>query len=219
MKLRSTLLAVITLLVSAPSWAVEVDGKDWLQPVDFLPNLSWNDVAVVCPPPTGACNGTLGTTDVTGYTWASVDDINSLFNVYGVAPPLSGPDYRETIDSAWAPAILGDFDATYADVRIEQVWGWSRTVSSQSEAYAPAVEFYPDPLTHDPREDEANTEATYQPATQYPDLGAWLYLDLTAPDPTPVPTPVPTSGIYGLILTILGLAFVAMRRLSRRKAI
>ena len=85
------------LLVLAFGWTasvtatpiVTVDGTDWLQPVDF-DRLSWNDASSVCDTTTGACTGVLGSTDVTGYTWASVDDVNTLFNYFLTGDPM-GP--------------------------------------------------------------------------------------------------------------------------------
>lgn len=108
-------LALFVLFQAAPSWAQSVvrAGKEWLQPLDFV-NLSWNNVAAVCPPPSGACSGFLNGIDVTGYTWATVDDMNALFSSYGIVPPMGpGPDDQGGgINSPWAPLLHSDFDAT-----------------------------------------------------------------------------------------------------------
>jgi hypothetical protein len=60
---------------------VTVDGTDWAQ-VDLFTNLSWNDINAVCP--AGVCvnSGTLNGYDMTGWAWASLGDINDLFNYY-----------------------------------------------------------------------------------------------------------------------------------------
>jgi hypothetical protein len=71
---------------------VAVDGKEWAQ-VDQFTNLSWNDINSVCP--AGLCSGILNGYDMTGWTWASVDDVSVLFNHYlgrdelGPAPDAS----------------------------------------------------------------------------------------------------------------------------------
>ena len=72
-----------------------VDGREWLQPADFT-YLSWNDINAVCPE--GACAGTLNDHDMTGWTWASVDDVNALFNAYREAgrPILEDFTYTTT---------------------------------------------------------------------------------------------------------------------------
>jgi len=57
---------------------ITIDGKDWAQPVLFS-NLSWNDVNAVCLG--GICGPTLlNGYDVSGWTWATVTDIDVLFN-------------------------------------------------------------------------------------------------------------------------------------------
>jgi len=55
--------------------AVTIGGKYWLQPAHFG-NYSYSQVSDVCPD--GACSGRLpgSTIDLTGYTWASIEDIN-----------------------------------------------------------------------------------------------------------------------------------------------
>ncbi len=79
-------LAIFT--IAMPSWghsgSVIQDGKEWLQPVDFTgrPSYTYDEVNEVCP--SGVCSGTLpgDSFDLTGYTWASLDDVNALFNSY-----------------------------------------------------------------------------------------------------------------------------------------
>jgi hypothetical protein len=69
---------------------VTVDGTDWAQ-VDLFTDLSWNDINTVCPG--GVCGaGTLNGYDMSGWEWASVSDLNSLFNGYLSAQGVSG-DY------------------------------------------------------------------------------------------------------------------------------
>ena len=71
---------------------IKVDGKEWLQPALFT-NLSWNDINAVCSADTGVCSGVLNDYEVTGWTWASVDDVNALFNHYIGRDELGpGPD-------------------------------------------------------------------------------------------------------------------------------
>jgi hypothetical protein len=58
---------------------IKVDGKEWYQPYLFQ-NLSWNDINVVCPE--GECKGTLKGYDLTGWSWASMSDVQALLNYY-----------------------------------------------------------------------------------------------------------------------------------------
>jgi hypothetical protein len=84
-----------------PSWSLDsvtADGKEWLQPKDFV-SYSYNQVSEVCPE--GVCTGKLPGSNVnlTGYIWASIDDAESLFSYY----------------SESARRILEDFAYTYND--------------------------------------------------------------------------------------------------------
>jgi hypothetical protein len=72
------------------------NGKEWLQINRFL-NTSWNQIAAKCPTNGTPCTGTIAGVDVTGWTWASQDDVRTLFS-YSVpeilnTPTLSGPEY------------------------------------------------------------------------------------------------------------------------------
>lgn len=86
---------------------VAVEGHEWAQ-VDLFGNTSWNEIDAVCPG--GACSGILNGYDVSGWTWASVDDVNRLLNSYDIDPSLgpgpTGPSYKG--NSAWADAFSAD---------------------------------------------------------------------------------------------------------------
>ncbi len=87
---------------------VSVDGREWAQ-VDLFTNLSWNDINAVCPE--GACVGILNGHDMTGWTWASVDELNALFNFYigsNAIGPGADDQYTDPANSAWAPAFFSD---------------------------------------------------------------------------------------------------------------
>ena len=57
---------------------VVIDGKAWLQPVEFV-DYGWSDIAQVCDPSEAVCSGSLGERDLTGYTWASQLDVSTLY--------------------------------------------------------------------------------------------------------------------------------------------
>ncbi|MCP3883062.1 MAG: hypothetical protein GY701_32385 [Sulfitobacter sp.] len=204
-------LAVIFTLFSTAALAQPVikDGKEWLQPADFV-NLSWDDVAVVCDPGTGACSGTLGTTDVTGYTWASVDDVKGLFNAYGVTPPLAAIDQRLESGSSWAPLALSDFDPTDIGKGSRAAWAWASDSPSSGFGYSPLIR----DRSHANAYDDADAGSYHSSVYATRSIGAWLYREPSSAGPSPVPT-APT---YVLIFTVLGLLVIATRRLSRRNA-
>jgi hypothetical protein len=203
------LLAVATLLIATPSWAQSVirDGNEWLQPADFV-NLSWDTVNIACPPPGNLCAGSLNSTDVTGYTWASQAEIDALLAGYGV-PPATATEFGST----WAPAVLADFRPSNADPTVEQI-----TVFFSDLPGAPntvGVESISNSVL--PAEQDIHFHQTGPADLASSFVGHWFYRAATPTIPTTPATSVPTISAYGLVLTVLGLIIVATRRLSRRK--
>lgn len=103
-------LCALTLMTVAPANAaymapVSVDGREWLQPVDFL-NTSWNDVAGVCDPISGACDGSLNGGSLSGWTWASIQDVSYLFDFFR-------DNYGSGQSAASAVFINADFERTF----------------------------------------------------------------------------------------------------------
>ncbi len=110
---------------------VMVNGRQWYQPTLFK-GVGWNAINAVCP--AGVCinGGVLNGHDMTGWTWASVEDMNSMFNFYiaGSSQPVMGPGpsssygsyippepYRTLYQDGFIPTGEGDSTILY---------GWSR---------------------------------------------------------------------------------------------
>jgi hypothetical protein len=91
-----------------------VDGKEWLQPADFI-GYTYNQVSMACP--ASVCSGTLfgSAIDLTGYTWASIEDVSALFNAYGLDPPFTGPFQERRGDYQAYVAASQDFESTDHD--------------------------------------------------------------------------------------------------------
>lgn len=125
---------------------VTIDGKEWLQPADFV-GYTFDQVNAVCP--TGVCSGSLpgSTFDLTGYTWASIMDVSSLFNAYGVSPPFTEPFQERYGDSNLNPYIARDFDIThgacYGDCPVGHLYitGMVRDPAPGVEVYAPYIHY------------------------------------------------------------------------------
>lgn len=103
---------------------VTVQGRQWAQPDLFL-NLSWDTINAVCPG--GACgsDAILNGWDVSGWTWASTEDLNNLFNYYSVnssdpIPNLLGPGPSSANSESTVPYSYGQL--FYLD-------GWRATSS------------------------------------------------------------------------------------------
>jgi hypothetical protein len=205
-------LAIALALQTSTSSAQSVvrDGKEWLQPVDF-DGLSWDEVNAVCPAPAGACAGTLNGINVTGYTWASVDDMNVLFNSYGISPPLGpGPDIYFEWPSTWAPQYFMDFEDMTTTPPTASTFGWTRSTvpDDVSRAYAASLQYSTVPEDTD----AANTGSV---GLKSVGIGAYIWRQATSPSPSAAA--IPTMSVYGLALTVLSLLLVAARHLLKIK--
>jgi len=169
------LMPVFTLpQPNSNSDVVIVNGRVWAQPGLFA-ELSWNEIKAKCPSgPPGVCFGALNGYDVTGWIWASRDDITALFNSY-IGSDVLGPDadyFRES-ESEWLRRFIDDgWISVSSDTYF--VMGLTRdsfNVEGWGEAYAPYIlkEVYPGRpdidvahIGHDLNLDERGS-------------GAWLY--------------------------------------------
>lgn len=103
--------------------AVVLDGKNWMQVTQSV-NFTYNNLAGVCSLTTGACNGSVtnavGTTlDLTGWTWASHDDMASLFQSVTGAPAgtfdaAQGSYFQSHQSGSWADQFI-DTDGAGSD--------------------------------------------------------------------------------------------------------
>lgn len=161
---------------------VMVNGKMWAQ-VDLFRYLNWNAINAVCP--AGDCidGGVLNGYDMTGWTWASVDDVNGLFNFYlgGSVLGPGGASYSEP-DSTWAPAFFGsgwrgipgsDYVAMHGylsdslDLGEYGMWG----------AYARLVNWHqdevPEPYRYDDSVETGTFDAAWNPGNNL--VGGWFF--------------------------------------------
>lgn len=74
---------------------VTMNGKAWA-PMSGFGDLSWDDINAVCPVTNGGhclAGGKLMEYDMTGWTWASVEDVNALINSLSGSEVIGpGPD-------------------------------------------------------------------------------------------------------------------------------
>lgn len=152
----NTLLIVLVLCLQG-TWShadvVTVEEHDWL-PLRTADGgvgvVSWDDIHAICNATTGACEGTLNGVLLTGWTWASVDDVNALFNSYFPSirdEPLPvwtdlgpGPDDASTDVDYWANTwvfssefgLTDTLESSFGDLffpSFQLVWfstGWTR---------------------------------------------------------------------------------------------
>lgn len=200
MKLKIVLTSAITLLLSVPTWAVEVKGRVWLQPADYT-GLSWNDVDAQCPLPDRLCTGG-PIPGIAGYYWATGQEIEALYASFGAPPPPASES-----NSAWATAIHNAFSPTLLNAFGDAI---VTIISDELPADLADRNYLVDGnLISDFHvySDEIETKSFASAET-----GHHFY------QPLPAPKAVPALSSYGLLLTSLGLIIVALRRLYTKQA-
>lgn len=153
-----------------------VNGTEWAQ-ADLFIDLSWHEINAVCPAGVCTAGATLNGYDMTGWRWATADEVNALFNFYLGSNLLGpGPDYIFLKDAPWGPAMLDDgwresYSATapYNQVTIR---GWlSNGLNGQGYALIGMWNNYIDPS----RSDSVDTRSIMYPAIVLDTMGAWFY--------------------------------------------
>ncbi len=86
---------------------VIVDAVEWAQP-DLFADLNWTEIDAVCSG--GTCGaGTLNGYDMGGWVWATLEEMNQLFNSYiGSNVMGPGPDIHFGIDTSASEAFFND---------------------------------------------------------------------------------------------------------------
>ncbi|MFT4518474.1 MAG: hypothetical protein ACI9JM_000855 [Halioglobus sp.] len=154
---------------------VTANGEEWIQP-DLFRNLTWDEISAACP--AGVCSGALSEYDMDGWTWASIDDVNALFNFYIGSNLLGmGPDtYSDVNTSGWATAFFNDgWRPTFFNGLFQRVYGYSSydLTSNSDICYSPS---FADALLPIPGLiDVAHTDSTKLRCGAGGSEGAWLY--------------------------------------------
>ena len=115
--------------------AVVIGDKLWAQPMQFN-GLTWSDIDRVCPAPTRVCSGPLRLLDVTGWTWASTDDVLALLNSF-FGTSLSEP-YDAVYDNGRpviSPVLFRYLRSEYREYDGAHVYAWASDEANVVEAY------------------------------------------------------------------------------------
>ena len=151
---------------------ISVAGSVWAQ-TDLFTGLSWNAINAVCPAPTGDCinGGTLNGYNMTGWSWASVDEVNDLFNAYiGGGAMGPGKDSYLEQNSAWAPAFYSaGWRATLTGGSSQQIIGWL----NEADTILGSQAFLSDQLGGSA--DQASTFSANLKSSSNGNWGAWFY--------------------------------------------
>lgn len=157
---------------------VIVNGNEWAQPIEFLA-LKRSEIAAVCP--AGVCSGSLNGFDMNGWTWASSDDVNALFNHYIGSDELGpGPDWADLPSIFWHSQFFMQFQNTSIVNSHLAIEGWLRECSfieylAGNNGHLGSIIVYEDGgnLTSNPG--TAPTSVAPDCEGQENGIGAWFY--------------------------------------------
>jgi len=131
-------------LAGSPAYANFIDsgGRDWLTPDDTR-SATWNDYASVCNTSTGACSGTLllrdgvRSVDLTGYTWATRDEVRDLFYDAAGLPAGSLDSYAADFPTSpqYATQFFNNYGFTFSGGSTGFMPGLSRTLDPSGLGY------------------------------------------------------------------------------------
>ena len=114
------LLSLLGSAAMATPIYIDASGREWLDANDTRYR-SWNDTAAVCSAGTGDCSGILAATgvstndvDVTGYRWATRDEVRELFYEVAGLPSGALDSYSATfpIGTGFGTNAFGIFEPT-----------------------------------------------------------------------------------------------------------
>lgn len=188
---------------------VTIGSQEWAQ-VNLFTNLSWNTINAACPSGVCSSGSTLTSNSITwdmeGWTWASVEDVGSLFST--LIPPFTFSGVvgsASEANSSWGPAFLNDyFNPTFSYSYVKAIHGWTSTTSSSGlYAYKPYVSDLTDPLGKDVASTGYSTSISFMSF----DSGAWFYRAAGTEETVPEPASV--------ILLAIGLTVLGIQRRRR----
>jgi hypothetical protein len=173
---------------------VNVGGQEWAQ-VDLFTSNSWNTINAQCP--SGLCltTSTVNGYSLDGWTWASIDEVQSLFNTF-TGQVASAPAVYSEQGSTWAPELLQLFNPTdFLPGILSRVSGFTASLTG-TNGYLGRVD---DSLVFGPG-DVVSTAVTTSPSFGSLTIGAWFVRDANQ-----VPTPA-TIPLLGIALAALGFS-------------
>jgi hypothetical protein len=182
-------------------------GKDWRQVTDTA-GIGWSDIASACPlNGATACSGTVDGVNMTGWVFASVDQVGQLFSYFGEFP--GGIDQVNVPSTSHASDFLDNaINQTYSDNIYRAVFGWTSTPTPGGSIWVAEVIDRP---PSDPNGDFWSTDDNFGPG-QSNFVGAWMW------QPSAVPEPA-TWAMFIIGFGAMGALLRANRRSSEAGAI
>ena len=122
------------------SAAPTVDGREWRELFETT-GLSWSQVASVCPTDGETpCSGTVGGSNLTGWTWATADQVLDLMDDHAPGLATADPPVVSGIEGFWGGDQLprGDaVDDVHSSTYSYSEWTGGWTASTDAETGLP----------------------------------------------------------------------------------
>jgi hypothetical protein len=210
LKATAAFVVILSLQITPVSAALITDtatigNKDWAH-VNLFSNLSWNQLNTQCPAGVCGSSSTLNGWDMDGWSWASIDEIKTLFQtITGQISGITGTYYLAEVGSSWGSQYANLFGGIDYGNGIITVGGLGSTQRNAGNAIFSSLQEAVNPAGADFLRSNANW---FSKDLRAGFSGAWMYRSAA----NTVAVPEPST----LAILALGLIGLAARRFKKQ---
>lgn len=191
MKSFRILTVLMLLVLPFQAGAVMVGGNDWLQ-VTATTYFSWNQMDSIFNTTNGQCDVTdciLGTgssaVNLTGYTWASNADVDSMIQMLngGIGLPSLTSNSSVSAGVNGLDSLFAAFTRTWSSANTEQIVAWTRN-NSFGLGYSDYISVVRFRGRSDNLNDSYGLNTQYDANYRNYSFGGWFYKSASVPEPS-----------------------------------
>ncbi len=212
--------ALVGACQAAQAGYIDSEGKDWLA-LDPTMGASWSEIAAACDPISGVCDGVFSGPyfapfNVTGYTWATADEVRDLFIELGDLPAGTLDSYDVQYQTTGNAELAFDkFGYTESTLSFKVAAGVTRTTIDKSSPISPMSAyigfiFGPNLASPNPGSSEYFSLESWPTSFYDVSFGAFLYRTPAYAVPEPSTPALMVAGLIAAVLCRRG-----RRRLER----